>query len=192
MEEKKPIYLKLFLSSFSLSAFTFGGGYVIVSLMKKRYVDKLKWIDEKEMLNLIALAQSAPGPVAVNAAVLLGRRVAGWRGSFIALFGTVLPPLITLSAVSLFYSFFQSNTVVKAVFKGMQAGVTAVIADVTVDLTKNVCKEKDLFSILIMIFSFLLVFFLNLNVAVVIIICAVIGAVRRWLWDKKMKSGGVS
>ena len=76
MNVKKSIYRKLFISTFYLSAFTFGGGYVIVPLMKKKFVDDLNYIEEEEMLNLVAIAQSSPGPVAVNASILLGYKVA--------------------------------------------------------------------------------------------------------------------
>ena len=95
MENKKNIYRKLFTSTFYLSAFTFGGGYVIIPLMKKKFADELHWIDENEMLNLAAIAQSSPGPVAVNAAILLGYRVAGITGALLTILGTVLPPFIT-------------------------------------------------------------------------------------------------
>jgi len=130
MQKNLRLYLTLFFSTFSLSAFTFGGGYVIVPLMKKRFVDRLHWLEEEEMLNLITLAQSSPGAVAVNASVLVGRRIAGLPGMLIATLGTVLPPFIILSVVSLFYTAFRDNAVVNAVLKGMQAGVAAVIADV--------------------------------------------------------------
>ena len=77
MKKSPALYCKLFTSTFYLSAFTFGGGYVIIPLMKKKFADDLHWIEEKEMLDLTAIAQSAPGPIAVNAAILIGYRIAG-------------------------------------------------------------------------------------------------------------------
>ena len=130
MRDKKRIYRKLFTSTFYLSAFTFGGGYVIIPLMKKKFVDDLQWIEKDEMLNFAAIAQSSPGAVAVNAAILLGYRIAGIPGALVTILGTVLPPLLILSVISFFYAAFRDNAVVNAVLKGMQAGVTAVIADV--------------------------------------------------------------
>ena len=127
MKNKKHIYRKLFTSTFYLSAFTFGGGYVIIPLMKKKYVDDLQWIEEEEMLNLTAIAQSSPGAVAVNAAILLGYRVAGISGALVTILGTILPPFITLSIISIFYTAFRDNTVVNAVLKGMQAGVALLL-----------------------------------------------------------------
>ena len=89
MEKKKGLYLKLFMSTFYLSAFTFGGGFVIVALMRKEFVNKYKWIDDKEMLDLIAIAQSAPGPVAVNTSILMGYKMAGIRGAIVTVLGTI-------------------------------------------------------------------------------------------------------
>lgn len=100
MKNQKHVYRRLFASTFYLSAFTFGGGYVIIPLMKKKFVDDLQWIEEEEMLNLTAIAQSSPGAVAVNAAILLGYRVAGISGALVTILGTILPPFITLSIIS--------------------------------------------------------------------------------------------
>jgi len=106
MKKNLKFYFKLFSSTFYLSAFTFGGGYVIVPLMRKKFVEQYHWIEDKEMLDLIAIAQSSPGPIAVNGAILVGYRLAGVVGSVITIIGTVLPPLITLSIISLAYTAF--------------------------------------------------------------------------------------
>ncbi|NMA33160.1 MAG: chromate transporter, partial [Clostridiaceae bacterium] len=96
MKRDARFYWNLFLSTLKLSAFTFGGGYVIVPLMQKRFVKDLKWIDEDEMLDLVAIGQSAPGPIAINTSILVGYRMAGVPGAFLTVLGTVLPPLITI------------------------------------------------------------------------------------------------
>ena len=189
-DKKKKVYLKLFTSAFYLSAFTFGGGYVIIPLMKRKFADELKWIEEKEMLNLTAIAQSSPGPVAVNAAMLLGYRVAGAPGGLVTVLGTILPPFITLSVVSLFYAAFRDNPIVNAVLKGTQAGVAAVIADVSLSLGKNVVKERDILSVIIMAAVFVLIFFLKVNVMLIILACAIIGAARILFKMKKEAKGG--
>lgn len=192
MNNKKHIYMKLFSSTFYLSAFTFGGGYVIIPLMQKKFVDDLKWIDEDEMLNLAAIAQSSPGAVAVNASILLGYRVAGILGAFISILGTVLPPLIIVSIISFFYTAFRENIVVNAVLKGMQAGVAAVIADVVLNLGGNVVKEKDLISAFVMISAFIATFFLKINVMYIILVCGCIGAGKIMLQERKNKKDGDS
>lgn len=100
------MFWKLFLSTLYLSAFTFGGGYVIVTLMKDKFVDKYHWIEENEMLDLIAIAQSAPGAIAVNGAIVVGYKLAGLAGVLTAIFGTVLPPFLIISAISVFIRCF--------------------------------------------------------------------------------------
>ena len=90
MEKDKKFYWKLFSSTFSLSAFTFGGGFVIIPLMRKKFVEELSWIDEQEMLDLTAIAQSSPGAIAVNASILIGYRLDGFRGALITVLGTCL------------------------------------------------------------------------------------------------------
>lgn len=168
----------LFFAMLSISAFTFGGGFVIVTLMKRRFVDKLHWIDDTEMLDMIALSQSAPGPIAVNAGILVGWKTLGFAGMLAAVLGTVIPPIIILSAVSLLYDAFIQNRTVATVFKGMQAGVAAVIADVVLSLGQKVAVSKDLFQLLMMAAAFTAAFFLNINVMLIVLCAAVLGAAR--------------
>lgn len=185
MENKKNIYLKLFISTFYLSAFTFGGGFVIISLMKKKFVDDLKWIDEKEMLNLVAIAQSSPGAVAVNASMLLGYQTAGILGAIVTIFGTILPPLIIISIISFFYAAFRENIVVNSILKGMQSGVAAVIFDVVLNLGSDITKEKDFISLIVMAGAFIATFFLKINVMYIILVCGLIGAMKLLILTKK-------
>lgn len=190
MKRKMPIYIKLFTSSFYLSAFTFGGGFVIIPLMKKKFVDDLHWIEEKEMLNLAAIAQSSPGAVAVNAAILLGYRIKGIAGALATIFGTVLPPFIIISVISFFYEAFRDNIAVSAFLKGMQAGIAAVIADVVLKLGSDVLKEKDPISAIIMIGAFIATYFLKVNVIYIILVCGFIGAIKILLQRKKVQKDG--
>lgn len=133
----------LFSGMFYISAFTFGGGFVIVTFMKRKFVDTLHWLDEQEMLDFTALAQSSPGAIAVNAAILVGLKICGAAGMAAAVLGTILPPMIILSVVSFFYSAFSSNLFVALALKGMQAGVAAVILDVAWDLGEGMVKKKE-------------------------------------------------
>ena len=186
MENAPSKLIKLFKSTFALSAFTFGGGYVIVPLMKEKFVEELHWIEEREMLNMVAIAQSAPGPIVVNASIILGYKVAGLSGAFVTLLGTILPPLIIMSIVSSFYLSFRDNQVVSAVLKGMQAGVAAIITNVVLNMGHNVLREKSWLSTLIMIGSFIASFILNINVMYVIFTCALIGAMNTLLTLRKL------
>lgn len=168
----------LFFGTLYISAFTFGGGFVIVTLMKKKFVDQLHWIDEQEMLDMTALAQSSPGAIAVNAAILVGWRVAGLAGMIVAALGSVLPPLITLSVISFFYTAFASNLYVSLVLKGMQAGVAAVILDVVCDLGGKVLQTRSVLFIGLMVVAFAANFLWGVNVVLIIVAAAVIGVVR--------------
>lgn len=155
--------------------------------MKKKFVEDYKWVDEKEMLNLTAIAQSSPGAMAVNAAILIGYRLAGLLGALLTMLGTILPPLIILSIISIAYSTFIENAVIRLVLKGMQVGVAAVVLDVSITMILNLIKDKKLFPIIIMIGAFVAAFFLHVNAAIIILVCGIIGAVlsHKRLEDKQ-------
>lgn len=169
--------LTLFFNMLYISAFTFGGGFVIVTLMKQKFVDKLHWMDESEMLDMTAIAQSSPGAIAVNAAILVGWRIAGFAGMLTAVVATILPPMVILSAISYCYQAFESNRYVALALKGMQAGVAAVILSVVFDLGGNVVQERSALSILLMILAFLATFVFNVNVVLIILAAAAVGVV---------------
>ncbi|MCH3917268.1 MAG: chromate transporter [Spirochaetia bacterium] len=192
MEEKKisgKEYLTLFRTMFTLSAFTFGGGYVIVSLMKQEFVDRLGWIDDDEMLNLVAIAQSSPGAVAVNGAMLVGEKVGGPLGAAVSILATILPPFIILSIISMFYAQFRSNRFVNAFLTGMQPAIAAVIADVVVDLGGKIIKQKKLVFILVMILAFFANYQLKLNIILILAICALVGGIMAVIGKKKEERG---
>lgn len=189
MKKDLSFYWTLFLSTFTLSAFTFGGGYVIVPLMQKRFVNELKWIDEEEMLDLVAIAQSAPGPIAVNTSIIIGYRMAGIRGALLSVVGTSLPPLIIITIVSYFYLAFRDNPIVQAVLFGMQAGVAAVIVNVVIDMVKGITNNKKILPILVMIIAFIAAAFTPINIVVILFICGAIGAYTTYKETQKTKGG---
>ena len=168
----------LFLGTLYISAFTFGGGFVIVTFMKRKFVDELHWIDEQEMLDMTALAQSAPGAIAVNAAILVGWNVLGLPGMLVAVLGTIIPPMVVLSVISFFYAAFATNPYVALVLKGMQAGVAAVILDVVCDLGSNVLKTRSVLYIGLMVAAFIASFAFDVNVIVIILAAAAFGVIR--------------
>ena len=167
----------LFKSMFVLSACTFGGGFVIVSLMKKRYVEELKWLDEDEMLDVTAITQSCPGPLPVNASVIIGYRMAGVVGSLTAILGTIIPPMVIISIISLFYNQFRTNPYIATALQVMRAGVAAVIFDVVINLAGNVLKTKRILYITMMVIAFAATYFLDVSAMVVIIVCLCIGLI---------------
>lgn len=176
MEKERRNYWKLFLSTFQLSACTFGGGFVIIPLMRKKFVEELGWIEEDEMMDLTAIAQSSPGAIAVNASILVGYHAAGVPGALLTVLGTALPPLVIISVISLFYTAFRDNVIVNMAMAGMLAGVAAVICDVVITMAQSIFKQKRLLPVLVMLASFVLVRFLNVNIILVILLCGMIGA----------------
>lgn len=183
-------YKKLFFSTFKLSACTFGGGFVIIPLMRKKFVEELGWIQEDEMMDLVAIAQSSPGAIAVNASILVGYHVAGIPGAMLAVLGTVLPPLIIISIISMFYQAFRDNAFVNMAMAGMLCGVAAVICDVVINMAKDILQKKRLLPVIVMLGSFIAVRFLSVNIISIIIICGVIGAADTWHQGKIGKASG--
>ncbi len=182
------MFIKLFITMFKLSAFTFGGGYVIVPMMRKKFVEELKWIDENEMLDLVAISQSLPGVLAVNASVLVGYRIKGFKGSLVSSSGTVLPPLIIISIITLIYDSFRSNVIVSAVLKGMQLGVCALIFTVVISMFMQLKKERNIMSIIMMGVSITLSLIFKINTIFIIILTILVGIVVV-LWEKKNVNG---
>ena len=168
----------LFFSTLYLSAFTFGGGYVIVTLLKKKFVDDLKWLDEEEMLDFVAIAQSSPGPIAVNGAIVIGYKICGVPGIFFAVLGAIIPPFVILTVISAFYTIFKSNTYIQSLLSGMKAGVCAVIVSVVYDMSAGIVKKKDIILIIVMIVSFILYYYFKVNVVLIILVTLAIGIIR--------------
>lgn len=184
-ENRKLLLWKIFVSTLYLSAFTFGGGYVIVTLMKKKFVDEYHWIEENEMLDLVAIAQSSPGAIAVNGAIVVGYKLAGALGAVISILGTIIPPFAIISIISVGYNAFRDNYIISQLLEGMQAGVGAVIASVTFEMGRQVEKEKDTASVLIMTGAFLASCILKINVVYIVITCGILGVIRTFLAKRR-------
>ncbi|MBO5636053.1 MAG: chromate transporter [Acidaminococcaceae bacterium] len=168
-------YWKLFISTFMISAFTVGGGFVIIPLLKSKFVDEYGWMNENESLDLVSIAQSAPGLVAANASIIMGYRMGGYRGTAVALLATILPPLVTLTIISYCYDAFASNPFVRMFLKGMQCGVTAILVNVVLDLVLKQWKKKLVLPLLIMAGTFAASYFFKINIMYIILVDAVIG-----------------
>lgn len=181
MNNKKKVLWKIFISTLYLSAFTFGGGYVIVTLMKKKFVDEYHWIEEDEMLDLVAIAQSSPGAIAVNGAIVVGFKLAGLPGTLVAILGTIIPPFLIISVISVFYEAFRDSFIVSRMLHGMQAGVGAVIASVVYSMGSGIVHSKNIVSVLIMLAAFIASCVFGVNVIYIILICGTLGAVQTLL-----------
>ena len=160
--------------------------------MKKKFVEELGWIEEEEMLDLTAIAQSSPGAIAVNASILVGYHVAGIPGALLTVLGAVLPPLIIISVISLFYRAFRDNSIVNMAMAGMLCGVAAVVCDVVINMAKSIFQKKRVLPVLVMLGAFLAVRFYSVNIIIVILICGVIGAVDLWYQSRKEKGQGAA
>jgi len=152
--------------------------------MRKRFVEELGWIEEQEMLDMTAIAQSSPGAIAVNAAILVGYHVARIPGALLTVLGTVIPPLIIVSVISMFYQAFRDNPVVNLVMAGMLCGVAAVILDVVIDMTKTILEKKKILPVLVLMGAFIAVRFFSVNILLIILVCGIIGILETWQREK--------
>lgn len=163
-------FTKLFLTTFKISAVTFGGGYTIVPILRDAFVNKYPLMDDEEMINLIAIAQSAPGAMAVNTSILIGYKAHKIKGALTTAFATVLPPLIIITAISFAYQLFATNPWIQAALIGMRGSITAVMAYAVFNMGRNVLQQKKRFGLIVMIGSFILGYFHFLPTALVILL----------------------
>ncbi|WP_053956372.1 chromate transporter [Inediibacterium massiliense] len=185
--KKFKLYFSLFRVTFYINTFTFGGGYIVIPMMRKYFVNDLKLISEQELLEMAAIAQSTPGAIAVNIAVLVGYRISGIAGAIISCIGTILPPLLILSIISFFYKAFRYSRVISAILKGMEAGVAATIVDFVIDMGQGILKEKNLLLTSMTPIAFLASFIFNINVLVIIISCSILCFVQTYIKSRQGK-----
>ncbi|MDR0853302.1 MAG: chromate transporter [Clostridiales Family XIII bacterium] len=185
MEKNLRNFIRFFGACVYLSAFTVGGGYVIVPLMQKNFVEKYGWIDEKEMLSFVSIAQSAPGSIAINTANLVGWKLFGFAGAVVAVVATILPPLLITFVISIFYMNFRDNEIVRAVLTGMTAGIAALIMDVVCTMLGKLFRDRKVLPVIIFAAAFLLAVFTPINVVFILIFCAAFGVIIGSRTDKK-------
>ena len=162
--------LQLFWITLTLSASTFGGGFVIIGMMQKKLVHQLHWLTEDEMLDM-----SAPGALGGNIAIVTGYRLQRLKGARICAVGAVIPPIVIISILSLFYSQFRDNRYIAIMLQVMRAGVAAVIADVVIGLAEKIIKTKCILWIGMMAAAFAATCFFRVSAATIILICGAIG-----------------
>lgn len=185
VSEKIKVCLWLFGINLFISAFTFGGGYVVVPMIRKYYVFKKKLFEEDELMNMAAIAQSSPGAIAINLSALAGYQVVGIMGVVISSISAVIPPIVILAIVSRWYTVFATNNLVIAILKGMQAGVAALIVDLVIDMTNMVIKERSLLLTLMIPSVFLASFIMNINITVILMVCCGLCIIRVWRNEKR-------
>ena len=170
-------YWTLFKSTFTLSAFSFGGGYSIVPLMQEQFVDKLHWIDEDEMLDLVALGQSAPGPIAVNTAILIGYQKDGVLGALVSTLGTILPPLVIMTLISYIYFFIRDNALINNILMGMAGGIAAIIVNAVYNMAKQIVVRRNLVQIIVMVLALAAAVIFQINIIYILILAASVGLI---------------
>ncbi len=167
--------LDLFITFANIGAFTFGGGYAMIPLLQKEVVEKKKWIDENEMLDITAISQSTPGPLAINCATFVGYKIGGVWGSVLATLGVVIPSFFIIIGVSIIFNMFKDNIIVNNVFAGVKAGVIVLILEAALKLGKPI--KKDYFNMILLFGSLLITAFTSINVIYVLIVCALLGVI---------------
>lgn len=172
---KKITLLELFISFFKINMITFGGGYAIMPIIKSVYVDDKKRLLENDMLDLIALAQSIPGAMAINTSMLVGYKLRGPFGALVSLFGAFLPPLFIISIISIFYQIFQTNPLIQAILGGMRGAVSAVMIYASFNMFTSMLKTNRIFSLTLMSLAFLLTWFTNISVGYIMLSAGIIG-----------------
>ena len=166
------MFFNLFWTYLKIGTFTLGGGYAMLPLIQREVVDRQGWIDEKEFLNMIALAQAAPGLIAVNSAIFIGWRVGGWRGVCGAVLGAVLPSFLIILAVAMVFADWKELPAVEAAFKGIRPAVVALIAAPLYKLSKS--AKIGWSTLLIPVAAAMLIWLLHVNPVWVILATIVI------------------
>lgn len=184
VNDRRTLWI-LFKTCFEISACTFGGGMVIISLLQKKFVEELKWIDQEEVMDMVAIGQSSPGVMAVNVSIIIGYRIAGIKGALLTVLGTILPPTIILSVISKFYVQFRSNVVISLLLKGMQAGVVGVMINVTLTMMKNIVNEKMRYLVVMMAVASIAAVFFGVDTIIILAVCGICGGIIALGYAKK-------
>ena len=183
--KKIKLLLEVFWVFFKIGAFTFGGGYAMIPLISRETVENKKWISDQDILDIVAIAESTPGPIAINSATFVGYKVAGVLGSVFATLGTVIPSFVIILLISFVIEEFENLKVVKYAFEGIRAGVLALVVKALYTMYKK-CP-KNAISYVLMALSFILAAIVKLNVLYCIIACGLIGLISSIIANRRMK-----
>lgn len=184
MKKKKlKLCLQLLLSFMKIGVVTFGGGYAMIPIIEEETSKKRKWISGEDLLDVVALSESTPGPIAICAASFIGYRVTGLLGAFCATLGVVLPSFVIIYLISVLLQQFSSLDIVRYAFTGIRAGVLALIIKAVISMFKK--APKHIVAYIIMAVSFMLVVLFSFNVLVIILSSAVIGIVASYIARKQ-------
>lgn len=172
---KKVSIYNLFISFFKIGLFTFGGGYAMIPIMEKEIVDKKKWVGDEDIVTILAISESTPGPLAINSATYIGYNIRGVLGSIAATLGVVLPSFIIISLISLFFMNIKNNKIVNFIFTGIRCGVGVLVINAAIKLSKKL--NITIFNIILAAVALLISIFTNFNIIFVILISAILGLI---------------
>ena len=175
---------KIFLTFMKIGAFTFGGGYAMIPLIQREAVEHHHWVADEDILDIVAIAESTPGPIAINAATFVGYRVKGFAGALAATFGVVLPSFAIILAISYLLRQFRELKVVQYAFNGIRAGVLVLMLKALIKMFKT--NRKSLVAYCVMGLSFVLTAFVGVNTFLVIALCALVGLVSALLAERRL------
>lgn len=183
---------ELFITFFKLGLFTFGGGYAMISLIQSECVDKKKWLSEEELLDIVAIAESTPGPIAINSATYIGHKIGGVLGSIMAVLGVVLPSFAIIYIISLFFDAFIQIEIIAKAFRGIQCAIGVIILTAGIKMLNKLPKSTlsiIIFSLTLIITIVLDLIAVNLSSIILILIAGVIGIVSTALTSTGKKRG---
>ncbi len=184
LKEKWKRLWTLFVTFFKIGAFTFGGGYAMIPLIEREVVERRGWITSEDMLDIVAIAESTPGPIAINTATFVGYKACGVFGAMMATVGTVLPSFTIISIISFVLAQFRELEPVQFAFNGIRAGVLALIIKALWSMYQK-CP-KSLVAYIIMALSFVIAAFTDINIIFIIIGAAIVGLVTSLLMKKEV------
>jgi len=184
-KDRLKLLSDIFVTFLKIGCFTFGGGFAMIPLIEREIVTGKGWVGEEEIIDVFAVSQSIPGAVAINSAILVGYKIAGRMGAFAAALGVVLPSLIIITLIAVFFTAFQDNAIVRAVFAGIRPAVVGLIIVAAVKVGKS--SIKDMVGVIIASLTFILVVVLNIHVIFTIIGGAAAGLTIYLLFPGKVK-----
>ena len=177
-------YIELFLMMLKIGLFTFGGGYAMIALLENEFVEKKKYIEKDEFLDMVAIAESTPGPIAINAATYIGYKSLGFLGSLMATAGVIIPSFVIIFAISLFFDAFLSLTLVEYAFRGIQVCVIYLIFSAGLKMLKSMKKtvlSVSIVSAVALCMVMFSVFAVRFSSVLYILVCGCIGLVAYFI-----------
>ena len=171
--QKNSSIFTLFFTFFKIGLTTFGGGYAMIPVMQREFAEKKKWVSEEEMTEMIAISESTPGPLAINAATFIGNRTAGFAGAFFSTLGVILPSFFIILIISLFLDVIKENRIVEYAFFGLRAGVLALFIKALFIMAKNAPRNALSYCIIAGAFTAETLF--GINTIIIIIASAAVG-----------------